>query len=424
MLKSRRIRFETLEERNLLTAVPGTASAAELPQPTGANTWVVTTLSDTVDESDGFLSLREAVDRAMDGDMITFSSSLYGGTIRLNNGYIKISRAITITGSNLASSGVNGITISGAGRSRVFYTAVQNGIVTLDYINITNGNAGDGGEGSGIYNTGGLLLDHCALSACTATGHSYGGALRNRGGSVNVTNCSFSNNSSYLGAGISNKTGTVTVTDSSFTGNTTTANGGALYNEGILLITSTTITGNRAVSGGAIRNFGTMTVTNSRITGNVASDLGGGIWSSGTTTVRNCTVASNSASQGGGIYHDASESGSLLLYNTIVYPGPVPGSPVPAGRRPVHHRGLLRHRDRLEQPFVENDFRERQHRLHLVVGDSVQQGVLRRLHPGRRVAGHRRRKQLLRGERLRLRHRLRPGGELADRQQHRRHRRV
>ena len=142
MLKSRRIRFESLEERNLLTAAPGTASAAVLPQPTGANTWVVTTLSDTVNESDGLLSLREAVDRAADGDMITFSSTLLGGTIRLNSGHIKISSAVTITGSNLASSGMNGITISGAGKSRVFYTAVSNGIVTIDYVNITNGNAG------------------------------------------------------------------------------------------------------------------------------------------------------------------------------------------------------------------------------------------------------------------------------------------
>ncbi len=319
MLKSRRIRFESLEERNLLTAAPGTASAAVLPQPTGANTWVVTTLSDTVNESDGLLSLREAVDRAADGDMITFSSTLLGGTIRLNSGHIKISSAVTITGSNLASSGVNGITISGAGKSRVFYTAVSNGIVTIDYVNITNGNAGSGGEGSGIYNTGGLLLDHCAFSSCIATGHSYGGALRNKGGTVTVANCTFTGNSSYLGAGISNKTGTVTITDSSFTGNSTTANGGALYNEGVLLVTGTTITGNKAVSGGAIRNFGTMTITNSRVTGNAATDLGGGIWSSGTTTARNCTIAGNSASQGGGIYHDASESGSLLLYNTIVY---------------------------------------------------------------------------------------------------------
>ena len=335
MLKSRRIRFESLEERNLLTVVSGVAPVTQLPQPTQSTTWVVTTLSDTVSDTDGLVSLREAVSWAADGDMITFASSLHGGTINLTNGHIKISNAITITGSNLAASGVNGLTINAGGRSRIFYTAAANGIITIDYINITNGNAGSGGQGSGIYNTGGLLVDHCNFTSCSAIGHSYGGAMRNVGGNVTVNNCSFTGNSSYLGAGISNKTGTVTITECSFTGNSTTLNGGALYNEGAMVITSTVISGNKAVSGGGIRNFGTITVINSRISNNTASELGGGIWNSGTATSRNCTVAGNRAAQGGGIYHDASESGSLLLYNTVVYSNTQSSSTSLAGTRDI-----------------------------------------------------------------------------------------
>ena len=335
MLKPRRIRFESLEERNLLTVASGTAPVTELPQPTQSTTWVVTTLSDTVSDTDGLVSLREAVSWAASGDMITFASSLHGGTINLTGGHIKITNAITITGSNLAASGVNGITISGGGRSRIFYTAAAGGIVTIDYLNIAKGNAGSGGQGSGIYNTGGLLVDHCNFNACSATGHSYGGAMRNVGGTVTVTNCSFTGNSSYLGAGISNKTGNFTVTGCSFTGNSTTANGGALYNEGTLVVTNTVISGNTAVSGGGIRNFGTIMVINSRISNNTALELGGGIWNSGTATTRNCTVAGNRAAQGGGIYHDASESGSLLLYNTIVYSNTQSSSASLAGTRDI-----------------------------------------------------------------------------------------
>ncbi|MBO7725093.1 MAG: hypothetical protein J6S40_01365 [Thermoguttaceae bacterium] len=319
MFKSRRIRFESLEERNLLTVAAGTAPAAELPLPTGSNTWVVTTLSDIVNDSDNYLSLREAVDLASNGDLVTFSPSLQGGTIHLSGKHIKITSAITISGRNLASSDVNKITISGNGMSRIFYTASTSGIITIDYVNISSGNAGEGGEGSGIYNTGGLLIDHCSFSSCSAIGKSYGGAFRNKGGTVTIANSVFTGNSSYLGAGVSNKSGTVTINDCVFSGNATVSNGGALYNEGVLIINSTTISGNRAVSGGAIRNFGSMTISNSRISGNSASQLGGGIWSSGTTTTRNCTIAGNNAFQGGGIYHDASESGSLLLCNTIVY---------------------------------------------------------------------------------------------------------
>ena len=336
MIKKRRIRFESLEERNLLTVAAGHASAAALPQSTSATTWVVNTLADTVNENDGLISLREAVNGASDGDMITFSSSLTGGTIRLTSGHLKVTSAVTITGSNLVdSSGKNGITISGNNSSRVFYTASPSGTISIDYVNITAGNAGSGGQGSGIYNTGGLTLDHCNFTGCSATGHSYGGGIRNMGGNVVLTNCTFSGNSTYLGAGLSNKTGTVTIDNCTFSGNSTSANGAAIYNEGTLVITGTLIQGNKAVSGGGIRNFGIMTIVNSCVSNNNASNLGGGIWSSGSTVVRDCTIAGNSGGQGGGIYHDSSESGSLTLYNTIVYGNTQSNSSSAAGSRDI-----------------------------------------------------------------------------------------
>jgi hypothetical protein len=102
------------------------------------------------------------------------------------------------------------------------------------------------------------------------------------------------------GAGLLNNGGTVTVTDSTFSGNTV---------EG---------TGTQVSSGGAIRNDGTLTVTNSTFSGNSAnSGTGGGIdIVSGSATVTNSTFSGNSALQGGGI---ATVPGtSTTLRNTIV----------------------------------------------------------------------------------------------------------
>jgi hypothetical protein len=78
------------------------------------------------------------------------------------------------------------------------------------------------------------------------------------------------------GAGLLNNGGTVTVTDSTFSGNTV---------EG---------TGTQVSSGGAIRNDGTLTVTNSTFSGNSALQGGGIATVPGTsTTLRNTIVAEN-----------------------------------------------------------------------------------------------------------------------------------
>jgi hypothetical protein len=98
--------------------------------------------------------------------------------------------------------------------------------------------------------------------------------------------------------------GTLSVTDSTFTGNTTgiglTGNGPSQRSA---TVTNCTFTGNDAGNrdGGGIENFGwTLAVTNSTFVGNSAGAGGGMENTAGTLTVINCTFSGNSGQVGGG----------------------------------------------------------------------------------------------------------------------------
>jgi CSLREA domain-containing protein len=105
--------------------------------------------------------------------------------------------------------------------------------------------------------------------------------------------------------------------------------GGGIENSGTLTITNCTITGNSTPNGtgGGILNGGTLTVTNSTITGNSASNSGGGIRNlSGTLTVTNSTITGNSATLGGGgIVNNA--GATVTVTNTIVAGNTAPTGP-------------------------------------------------------------------------------------------------
>src|SRR5687767_5167723 len=95
--RSHRLQFESLEGRVVLAAA------------------VVTTSLDVVDDRDGFVSLREAIGAARDGDQISFDTSLSGSTIKLDLGELLINKDLDILGP-----GANDLAISGNGKSRVF----------------------------------------------------------------------------------------------------------------------------------------------------------------------------------------------------------------------------------------------------------------------------------------------------------------
>ena len=179
-----------------------------------------------------------------------------------------------------------------------------------------------------------------------------GGGIENSG-TLNVTNCTFRDNTAFTGGAIAALGTLLTVANSTFSDNTAVfAYGGAIYSDGMLTVNNSTLSGNSAVNGGGIANgsdSGTQTVTNSTFSSNSASGNGGGIYNTegvahinvanstfsgnsasgngggvynveGQTTVTNSTFSSNSASAGGGAYNEGSfGGGTITLTNSILF---------------------------------------------------------------------------------------------------------
>ncbi len=225
---------------------------------------IVTTVSDS-----GPGSLRQAISDSNSGDAITFDNSLNGQTITLTSGQLSIDKSISITGLTTSP----GISISGNNTYRVFN--LTDGMAALNYLTIANGNSGSS-DGGGIYVGGGTLT---------------------------VTNSTFSSNVSNWpgGGGIELRSGTANIINSTFIGNSAVSGGygGAIdsFSGTTLNITNSTFFGNSAASaGGAISVGGTGTIVNSTISGNTAgwSNGGGGINNeAGTITVKNSIIANN-----------------------------------------------------------------------------------------------------------------------------------
>jgi CSLREA domain-containing protein len=116
-----------------------------------------------------------------------------------------------------------------------------------------------------------------------------------------------------VGAGIYNG-GTLTLTGCSITDNTTSLDGGGIYNNGTLNLADSSITGNTAgSSGGGIQNSGTLTLSNSTISSNNAPNYGGGIAHFGVMlTVTNSTFSGNHSNEGGGLFTGNAAGAAVL----------------------------------------------------------------------------------------------------------------
>ena len=275
-------RFVQSVLRIMLALIFALSVAGISTQEARAMTYLVSNLNNS-----GVGSLRQAILDAngnLGADVINFSIS---GTITLASG-MTITEDVTINGSGWDP------TISGGGVTWVMN--ISGGAhVSLNELNISNGYY-SGGEGGAVrLNTGTLTVTDCTFSGNSS---GWGGAINNYYGTLNVIGTTFSSNSSPNGGAIYSTNGTVKVVTSTFSGNTSTGNGAGIH---------------------ALDS--TLEVTNSTFSGNGAATYGGGIYArqgTGTNTaiVTNSTFSANSAStHGGGIYND---TGSLSLRNTIL----------------------------------------------------------------------------------------------------------
>ena len=267
-----------------------------------AATFSVDTLNDS-----GAGTLRAAIVSAnanQGPDTIKFNAGL-NGTIVLSSDLPQLTGDVDITGP-----GAEIITISGQSLYRPFFVS-SGSTVTLTGLTIANGQSsliGSGGTGGGIHNEGDLTVTDCVLSNNHA--EFDGGAIRNVGGSLVVSQSTLSGNTvdeSGVGAGISNAgAGTVSIIESTFTANTGAYYGGAVDNEGTVTIARSTLSSNGALIGGAVANVGTLSIRNSTLSGNDATEEGGGIDNFlGEANVEFSTLTENSAVSGGGVNNAA-----------------------------------------------------------------------------------------------------------------------
>jgi predicted outer membrane repeat protein len=224
------------------------------------------------------------------GGLVTFNCGSAAVTIDISSGTgtKTISADTTIDGGSL-------ITISGGNSVGVF--SVNTGVkFTVQNLTIANGFTSLPDTPGGVYNSGGTLT---------------------------VTNSTFSGNSAPIGGGIYNYGSTLTVTNSTFSGNSAHYDGGGIFNGAgsALTVTNSTFSGNSASNedGGGIFNEdgSTLTVANTTFSGNSVGGVGGAIYSAdATVTVTNSTFSGNSASLGGGIYNSGPPP--VTVTNTIV----------------------------------------------------------------------------------------------------------
>lgn len=282
------------------------------------------TVTNTNNSGAGSLRQAVADSNAAAGsDTIVFDAAVFGtpqtiqlaSTITINVN--PRTETTTITGP-----GIDLLTIRGNGAAdgsgRIFTKAqVFNEVSTLSISAMTLTNAGF----SALNNPAANL--NVTNVAFVSNSNSFSGGAINNSATLTVTACTFTNNMTTDGGATGNGGGaifnlgagaTATIADSTFTGNRQTAggsSGGAIRNrQGTVTITNSTFSNNTSLNGGgAISNGDTLSVSGSTFVGNsttAATANGGGIssTSAGQLTVSNSVVNGNStAGSGGGIYH-------------------------------------------------------------------------------------------------------------------------
>ncbi len=312
----RRLRFEPLETRALLTAL-----------------FTVNTTADTVNadpgngdafDTDGYTSLRAAV---MEANALRGSHE-----IQLDEGIYQLSITSSNVNNDASATDLDilpgaDITVVGAGAElttidaqelfRIFH--VHSG-ATLNVrdVRLTGGrisSTDDGGGGGGaILVSGGALK----LSDSTVAGNSglLRGAIDVNSGSATIAGTLFQdnfaglNNHDGFGGAISQRSSEVTVDTSQFIGNSTSRDGGAVYNlGGSTMISNSELRGNfvgeslrnPSGAGGAIYNAGTMELSDVSVIENAAG-YAGGVRNRAKMTIQSSHIADNrSVYTGGGI---------------------------------------------------------------------------------------------------------------------------
>ena len=239
--------------------------------------WLITSATDSASPTLGML--RYAITHSVAGDTIAFSPSLSGSTITLSSA-LTIGHNLTITGFSSSSNLVI------AGTASFVDVIVSSGVTaSISGLSIENGLST---SGNGIRNKGTLSLSNDTITgngSSTNTGSHKGGGIYNAASStMDINDCTITNNTSYYNGGGIQNNGTMTVTNSSICGNAAFTDGGGIDNVGTLTLANDTISGNdgwsgtasEPTAGGGIFSTAADTVTmfNTIVAGNITSGTG------------------------------------------------------------------------------------------------------------------------------------------------------
>ncbi|MBO5694513.1 MAG: hypothetical protein J6S98_03820, partial [Lentisphaeria bacterium] len=249
-----------------------------------AKSLVVNLADDVVSGSDEKTSLREALSYAASlggTQTITFDSTVFGdgATIVLDSakGEIELSSNITIDG-DVNADGKADVTIDGDNATRIFLINSEIA-VTLQNLNLINGNVADLGAGVYLNNSNAVLtIDNVLFEGNAASGtQKSGGAIGAFSGTIVISDSVFRNNSATNSGGaialISG--GDLTVTNTLFDGNTSSYHGATIYGAGYsnIYLNSITVMNSvgRGANGAAVVLQGSSVIANSTFINNSAT---------------------------------------------------------------------------------------------------------------------------------------------------------
>jgi fibronectin-binding autotransporter adhesin len=225
-------------------------------------------------------TLRWAINQANESsqaDTIAFSDLFDAPqTITLTLGPLTLTSSATTT---ITGPGANLLTVSGAGKSRVF--DVDGATVVISGLTVSGGGSAD--KGGGLRNdSGALTLANVAISGNVATDQG-GGLATQFNGSTILVGCTVSGNTAANGGGgVLNASSTTSLTNSTITGNTATSGpgGGLECSGGTTTLINDTVTANAAGTGGGgggVAGGGTATLTNTIVAANTNGDIAGAV---------------------------------------------------------------------------------------------------------------------------------------------------
>jgi len=212
--------------------------------------------------------------------------------------------------------------------------------VTIENIGFTNGKNSDSTSGGGAIlaeSCANITIKDSAFTSCSAT-IANGGAIYLNGGTLTLSNTSFTGNSSgYNGGAIFVKTGTLEMNSGTIAANTAIGSGGGVSvgSGGTFIMSGGKISGNSAgLNGGGINNSGVVCIYDDAVIGdssasgtatsetdssNKADYNGGGICNLGKlalgykTWTSSATAPSNPQTLDGGVYYNYAQAGGGIF---------------------------------------------------------------------------------------------------------------